>query len=340
MVYINGVALSAYSDLVRIMLDDRAAQGNGKPTVKESRGKRYWYAVERIADKMHWRYIGPDDDATRARVERMESLRKQSEERKEERRRLTRILRAEGLAPVDVGTGKLLLAMEKVGVFRLGGTLVGTNAFRLMEPMILTRIPLDSAAFTGDIDIAQFERLSLAVGDHVEESLASTFKALDLQPIAGLTPGEEWRFRRQGKNEMTVEFLTPSFEPDEGIKHLAALGVKARALHHLNYLIANPIPAVALYRNGVLVQIPRPERYAIHKLIVADRRRDGADSFKAEKDRAQAAFIIEAMAESDPSSIWDAYQDALDRGPRWRERIETSLDRMPRTRDALGSCQD
>ena len=44
---------------------------------------------------------------------------------------------------------------------------------------------------------------------------------------------------------------------------MIALGVSAQALHHLNYLIAEPIQAAVLYRSGVLVQIPRPERYAI-----------------------------------------------------------------------------
>ncbi len=34
------------------------------------------------------------------------------------------------------------------------------------------------------------------------------------------------------------------------------LGVDARTLHHMNYLIAEPIKAAVTYRNGVLVQIP------------------------------------------------------------------------------------
>ena len=335
---INGVALSAYSDLVRLMLDERASHVRGKPTRQMVGGKPYWYAVERIGNKQKRHYIGPDTDVIRTRVERIETLRTESSKRREERRRLTRILRAERMAPVDVGTGKLLLAMEKVGVFRLGGTLVGTNAFRLMEPELRRRIPLDSAAFTGDIDIAQFERLSLAIGDQVKDSLADTFGALDLKPVPGLDARQEWRFRRQGENELTVEFLTPSFEENEGIKPLPALQVNAQALHHLNYLIADPIPAVALYRSGVLVQIPRPERFAIHKLIVADRRRDSTRSYKSEKDRMQAAFIIETLAEVDPDALWDAYADAMERGPKWRDRITRTLTRMPETKAALLSC--
>jgi hypothetical protein len=48
---------------------------------------------------------------------------------------------------------------------------------------------------------------------------------------------------------------------------------------------------VILYRSGVLIQIPRPERFAVHKLIVADRRRGGPDHAEARKDRAQAAHL-------------------------------------------------
>lgn len=103
-------------------------------------------------------------------------------------------------------------------------------------------------------------------------------------------------------------------------------------------LISDPVNAVVIYCDGILVQIPRPEKFAIHNLIVADRRRNGPTSFKAEKDSQQAAFIISTMAEDRPLDIWDAYEDAIARGPRWRERIGRSLDRMPDTRDILIAC--
>jgi|GEM_PF-2347205 len=102
-------------------------------------------------------------------------------------------------------------------------------------------------------------------------------------------------------------------------------------LHHLNYLIAEPIKAAVTYRSGVLVQIPQPERFAIHKLIVADRRRAGGDVLKVEKDRRQAAFLIEVLAMDRPDELRDAYEDALSRGPKWKSRVEASLQRMPET---------
>ena len=82
------------------------------------------------------------------------------------------------------------------------------------------------------------------------------------------------------------------------------------------------------------MQIPRPERFAIHKLIVADRRKDGR-SLKAVKDRGQAAFLIEALAEDRPDDLVDAYRDAAARGPRWSQRLAATLARMPQTRQRL-----
>lgn len=215
--------------------------------------------------------------------------------------------------------------------------MIGTHAFRLMEGELGLTLPGDGAENTGDIDIAQFERLSLVLDDKVQPSLADTFTALKFDPIESLDRNSVWRWR-QAKSGTLVEFLTPSFEEDEGIKALPALGVNARALHHLNYLIVDPIYAAALYREGVLVQIPRPERFAIHKLIVADRRRDGVDTDKAYKDRKQAAWLIENMAEDRPADVWEDYQDAMARGPKWRDRIGRSLDRMPSVRRVLEAC--
>ena len=122
---------------------------------------------------------------------------------------------------------------------------------------------------------------------------------------------------------------TPAFG-EEGLRDLPALGVQAQALHYLNYLIADPIPAAVAYRGGVLVQVPRPERFAIHKLIVADRRR-AEDRMKSAKDRAQAAYLIEVLAEDRPDDLAEALEDARARGPRWRERSDASLSRMPDT---------
>lgn len=330
------LAHAAYHDLLRSLQDDSAADIRGAPRRETRNGKIYWYETFRVGTDVRKRYLGEDTPEMAARIAHHQQLAAQRKDRAANRTRLVRLLRAEGFMSVDAGTGSLLSALADAGVFRLGGTIVGTHAFRLYEGELGLRYGLTQAAQTNDIDIAQFERLSLALDDQVETSLPDTFRTLDFRPLPSTDGPATWRWR-QSRSDTLIEFLTPSFRAEEDIRDLPALGVSAQSLHFLNYLIADPIPAIALYRSGVLAQIPRPERFAVHKLIVADRRRTGPDALKSVKDRAQAAFLIEALAEDRPDELREAYEDALQRGPKWTKRITASLSRMPETQAQLAA---
>ncbi|MDW4499310.1 GSU2403 family nucleotidyltransferase fold protein [Sulfitobacter sp. D35] len=327
---LSAVGRSAWIDLLRTLKDSALSGLIGTPKKKTVGARQYWYDHYRLGSRTVDRYIGEDSDELRARLARHRKLAAEEKTRERTRARLMRILRAEGFRMSDVNTGQIVSAMAKTGVFRLGGTLVGTTAFLCYEGELGVRIGFDAAAQTDDIDIASFERLSLVIEDRVDTPLAQVFGDLKFDPVPSLDRRHVWRWRQTDRQTM-VEFLTPSFSGDEGLRTLEALGVSAQGLHHLNYLIAEPIQVPFLYRYGSLVQVPRPERFAIHKLIVADRRRDGPDSGKAAKDRAQAAFLVEVLAEERPVELADAYQTALESGPAWRTRIAASLARMPQT---------
>lgn len=332
----SATAHAAYHDLLRLLQDDSVAGIIGNPHKVVRNGRGYWYDMFRLGTSVQNRYLGEDTPEMAARIARHRELATAAEARATERARLVRLLRGEGVSTMDRATGALLAAMERAGVFRLGGTIVGTIAFRLFEGELGIRYGTDTLAQTGDIDIASFERLSLALEDVVETTLNETFRALDFDPLPSLDGPSVWRWRQSSSGTL-VEFLTPSFREEEDIRPLPALGVSAQSLHFLNYLIAEPIKAAALYRSGVLVQVPRPERFAIHKLIVADRRRGGPDAIKSVKDRAQAAFLARVLAEDRPDDLREAYQDAMERGPQWRERIGRSLGRMPETAALLAA---
>lgn len=323
------MAQVAYQDLLRLHLDETASALIGS-IEERARGDRvYLYDKFRLGTGMKSRYLGEATPELRARLAQAAELKAAGEERRKAMARLTRILRAEGFIATDRDTGSLLQAFARAGVFRLGGTLVGTAAYALYQGELGVRFDADALAQTGDIDFASFQRLSLALGDVVEETPGDILQSLRFDAVPGLQDRQVWKWRQSHGTAM-VEFLTPAFG-DERVKPLPALGVSAQALNYLNFLIAAPIPAVALYRAGVLVQVPRPERFAIHKLIVADRRQGGPQQAKAQKDRGQAAFLIGVLAEDRPDDLRDAYEDALSRGPRWRTRIGASLARMPQT---------
>jgi hypothetical protein len=331
---LSPVAQAAYSDLLASLKDETASTIRGTPTRVERAGKVYWYDSFRVGSDVRKIYIGEDSLELRDLLARSGEISEARTDRQRHRARLIRILRAEGLRSVDSATGSLLNAMQRAGVFRLGGTIVGTLAFRLYEGELGVRYAFDQAAQTNDIDIASFHRLSLALEDAVSEPLQNVLKDFSFEPISTLDRTPAWRWK-QTRQETLVEFLTPSFDEAEDIKPLAALGVHAQALHHLNYLLAEPIQAAVPYRSGVLVQIPRPEAFAIHKLIVADRRKGGPDATKAAKDRAQAAFLIDVLSQDRPDDLAEAYADAVGRGPRWRERITASLEKLPQSKSRL-----
>lgn len=332
--YHSGTAQAAYLDLLSLLRDEAVSEIRGSPTLKERKGKSYWYDHYRIGTAVRDRYLGEDSAELRARVEQHRELKEGAAARGKERSRLVRLLRGERFLGMDAPTGSLVAALARSGVFRLGAMLVGTHAFRLYEGELGLRLSLDQSAATRDIDIASFEKLSLALKDIVDPKLADVFHELDFAPVPSLDRGQAWRWRHSA-NASLVEFLTPSFSADEGLRDLEALGVGARALHHLDYLLAGSIDAAAIYRDGILVRVPSPERFAIHKLIVADRRREGPDSLKSLKDLAQAATIIAALAQDRPGDLAEAYNDAIARGMRWRARIENSLARSPEMADVI-----
>ena len=134
---------------------------------------------------------------------------------------------------------------------------------------------------------------------------------------------------RHGEAGLAVELLTPNQGPDRDEPvALPALGVHAQPLRFLDHLIHEPDQAAVLYRSGVLVNVPQPARYAVHKLIVATRRAGGARA-KARKDMEQAAALIRVLAEDRPDELEDAYLDAYRRGPSWRAHIEKGVRRLP-----------
>lgn len=330
----SSVGQSAWIDLLRILRQEAVSDLRGKPRLRTIKGRGYWYDQYRIGDQVIDRYLGEDSDEMKARIADHSARSVATKDSAKIRSRLMRVLQAEGYLTPDLGTGQIIQALARVGVFRLGGTLVGTQAFRTYEGVLGVQIGFDQAAMTQDIDIASFERLSLVLDDSVDEDLGDLFADLKFGPVPSLEKGRVWRWL-QTKRQTLVEFLTPSFAQDEGLRPLKALGVSAQSLHYLNYLIAEPITVPFLYRSGVLIQVPRPERYAIHKLIVADRRLDGAMSQKSQKDRAQAAFLVGVLAQERPDDLAETYQDAMRRGPSWRKRIQKSLEHLPDTARVL-----
>ncbi|RJQ49232.1 MAG: hypothetical protein C4530_23605 [Desulfobacteraceae bacterium] len=93
------------------------------------------------------------------------------------------------------------------------------------------------------------------------------------------------------------------------LTEIRQLGVPAIPLPFLDYLIEEPLPAVALGRRPVLVRVPQPGRYAVHKLIVAQQR-EKRFALKAQKDIEQSFDLQRVLKKLDPESLAEAFDDA------------------------------
>ena len=96
--------------------------------------------------------------------------------------------------------------------------------------------------------------------------------------------------RLRNNREFEVAFLTPNCGSGQRQGRpvpMPALGGGAGAapMRYLDFLLRSPVRSVLLRKGGVPVNVPAPERYAVHKLIVATQRRgDDNGRQKARKD--------------------------------------------------------
>lgn len=118
--------------------------------------------------------------------------------------------------------------------------------------------------------------------------------------------------------DLILEFLVPARgkEPDKPFP-LDQLGINAQALRFMDALARNPIQILF---NDVTVTLPHPVDFALHKLLIAGRRKERT---KAEKDRAQAIALLIALNDSGEIETIRTVYDAMPKS--WRKTIKREL---------------
>lgn len=324
-----------YSELAERTLDAAFTSEfslDGRFIKMDSRGRRYWYFDRDTAEGGKQRqYVGPvDDPEITSRVEAFKDIKADARAR---RKLVSTLVRDAYLPRPDQMAGDIVETLANAGFFRLRGVLVGTIAFQCYSALLGVRLPNPSMQ-TDDADFAQFHSISVAVEDSMPPVL-DAIRAID-PTFRDIPHHNDQRHSTKfvTRSGYRVEFLTPNRGSDEYEGHptpMPALGgASAQPLRFLDYLIYQPVRAVLLHGAGVPVLVPAPERYAIHKLIVASRRRkDDNGTAKSRKDLQQAASLIEAMLElRQHEALADAYMEAMDRGAAWKQAIAQSLEQL------------
>lgn len=287
-----------------------------KKTIK---GRRYWYFQASTQNGRSQKYVGPETPELLAHIERHKEAR---DDQRERRALVAALVRSFRLPRPKAEIGNALAALAKAGVFRLRGVLVGTVAYQTYPAMLGVALPNPSLQ-TDDIDIAQFEDVSVAITDRTRPVI-DILKEVDatFRPIP--TIHEDHVTSYVAKDGLRIEFLTPNRGPDSDTpKSLPAFQTDAQPLRFLDFLIYEPEQAVILHGPGVLVLVPSPQRYAVHKLIISRRRR--GDNIKRDKDLQQAEALLAILSDKRSFELGDAWNEAFDRGHAWQQALTEGM---------------
>jgi hypothetical protein len=228
--------------------------------------------------------------------------------------------------------GKVLDALAFAGLFRNGGVLIGTGAYQCYSPLVGHALP-NASAMTQDADLATAD---LALASHEAAGRGQTMEAIlkwadpSFAGVMQLDPRRpSSRFR--AANGFLVDLIAPRRgRSDPNPLPLPNLQAGAAPLQYIAWLITDPVPAVALHGAGVAVNVPQPARYAVHKLILAQKR-DAGGAIKRGKDLMQADALMTALSQRAPYDLDDALRDAMAKGKSgWAEPIRRSLRELGR----------
>jgi hypothetical protein len=108
------------------------------------------------------------------------------------------------------------------------------------------------------------------------------------------------------------------------------LGVTLQPLKFMEFSLVNVQQAVLIANDkAVLVNLPHPARYALHKLLVYGER-TGTFAAKSSKDLMQSASLLSVLSERRRWEVDEAWADLIGRGKGWRDRAKQGRDALDR----------
>src|SRR5262249_30827649 len=143
-------------------------------------GGIYWYLQRMEGDRKRQVYLGKESPSLLAWMEEVRQARARSAADEAQRVRLCSMLVAGGATAASPGIAKVLHLLGESGIFRMGGVLVGTQAFVAYGNMLGVRF-----------DLAQDRAIGIALSEetapvNVERTL--TGSGLGFFPVPDLDP--------------------------------------------------------------------------------------------------------------------------------------------------------
>jgi hypothetical protein len=320
-------AQSTYAELFEVARQDELARsvGNlsGSFNRKVVKGVDYWYYQFTDSAGLGTRqmFVGRDSEELRRLVERA-------------RTRDTGRLDALAKAAIALGSAattpvhfRIIRRLNEIGFFGAGGVLIGAHAFLAYGNAL--GVAWGDLSRTQDIDLAHAgKNISLALPAQMNIGMGDALASLEsgFLPVAGFHPTDKTSsFVSKVDKQLRLDFLTPLVGGKADVYEHPALGVNLQPIHFLEFILEDVNQAVVLSAVGaVLVNVPDPVRFALHKLLVfADRRARNPE--KALKDLRHAAALLEVLWEFRSDDVMRLWRDLLRRGAGWRARARKAM---------------
>lgn len=273
--------------------------------------RKYWYFKKMTEGQIEYVFVGPDTVDLSNYVSQVKETKPILIQQARD------LVQSGGFRFRGTAAG-ILSSLSDAGIFAAGTVLIGTNAFLAYQNMLgIKWVAPKETLSTVDLDFANAKRFSFGVPINVSEPVRETLLKLNAKPKwKSLTQtGEPWIYQiQEGTTTFDIEFLTPLVGPEpkqSSTVPLSWLGVSAHPIRFMDYLVENSVRgAVVLERGAILVNLPDPGRFALHKLIVAERRLPES-LLKKKKDRLQSGAMIEVLSKEAPEILDLAWIDLV-----------------------------
>ncbi|WP_373504763.1 GSU2403 family nucleotidyltransferase fold protein [Aestuariivirga sp.] len=324
------LAQAAYRALLASLAAEPELGLRGVAICKSRGGGRFWYDSYRVGASVKSRYLGPDSSALQEKLRAHAEQRAAFAVRQQERRSFVRFLQAERVALIDGGTGSFLSAFSALGGFRHGAVLMGEPAFELSALELGCRLTTTQQSC---LSRSVPSCIPLAALEPVDEGLYEVTGELKLRASVPFDP--VWPLSwPSASRDVRITYLTPRVSPD-GTPVWPLSSDDYRAPPLMKFLIEQSIAAALPYRHGVLLRIPRPERFALHALLMAHCHAGANRTERAATDLDQATALLDILIRDRPDDLRAAWAIAA---AQWPDLLQASLSQAPWIRDRLDTA--
>jgi len=225
----------------------------------------------------------------------------------------------------------VLQKISQQGLFQysINSVLIGTCAFILYANEYGFFTQSESIFDAKDIDIAQ-DTLNTGVSKANHKKFFEYFlpeiEFIEIPSLNHKYPSTSFKIMKQ---DVKIDFLCPMIgrEQDKPV-FIENLGIHAHPLRFLDYLIEDAKEIPLKKGSNVLVRVPTPEKFALHKLIISQRRTK-ISNVKPLKDLKQAEILISTLLPENLEIFHSEWQKLVSKGKKWRQLLHAGLQCLP-----------